>query len=510
MGSIPIVISALIYGFLFPPYNLSFPIFFIFIPLLDRFVKESKLYRVVQYSFLFGVFAAIASIYWILENRGASLPIRLLSGSSLFIIVGVQYSLFGYLTYIVKKLSQRWFLFYTPIIWVSVEYLLHYDELSFPWVVPYLTLSDSTNFIQIADIIGAPGVSGVVILFNLLIYKIYGSIRLKMVKPTLLYLLLVSAVSISIISYGKGRVDQVGEQYRSSEFSKVGIVHLSLGAEEKWERSNKDRIVNDHLLISDSLSHYSPNFILWGETNYPGYLLNVRSDLNKIKQFCYSSKIPIVTGALGYRFEGSKLFKYNSAILVDTARVVQYDKVLLVPFGEFFPFSNLLPFLKNISLGQGSFDRGEGIEPFTISGDSVAINICYEALFPTFIAKQSSLGDYLLNISNDGWYEGSKQIDQHNSFNIFRAIENRKAIVRVANKGRTGVILPTGEFRSYISPEERRGSIVEVGKVDDSTIFNSIAPYLSSIFNLLGVGLILYNLLFTIYQRFSRRGLERL
>ncbi len=498
-------ISAIVFGISLPPFNTYLLPFIIFIPMFFLFDREENNFNIVKFLFLFGFISSLFSVHWIFENRGASLVIRILSGFSLFILVGMQYSLFGYLVTIVKKILPKSFLYSVPILWLVTEQLISYRELSFPWVVPSMSVVNFNLFIQISDIIGASGISLLLLLFNLILYLIIKNYFNRSYKKLSMYIVILFTLLFPILIYGKLRVDSIDSIYLKKESLNAGLVHLSLGAEEKWEKSNKGRIFDRHIFITDSLKKFNPDVIVWGETNYPSYLLNNIGDLRKIREIAKNGNLSIITGSLGYKFIDDKVKKYNSAISISRERIDQYNKVMLVPFGEFFPFSDIFTFLKNISLGQSNFNRGEDLTPFKVDSKNISVNICYEAIFPTFISKQCRESGAIINISNDAWYENSREIDQHNSFNVFRSIENRKPILRLANRGFTGIFTPTGSFIKSIDFDDNCGKIVSVGLMNETTIFNRISYYINFLGNLFGTLLILYGLVLVLINRYKKR-----
>ena len=161
--------------------------------------------------------------------------------------------------------------------------------------------------------------------------------------------------------------------------------------------------------------------------------------------------IDILYGAAsGGYVKGERRF-YNSAILVRSGKKTDdlYHKVHLVPFGEYVPFKDILSFVKKFSrVGIGDFTPGEAGKLVKMSdGTPFGIGICYEILFPELMSEFTVKGArFLATITNDTWYGDTAMPYQHFNLAVFRAIENRKYIVRVANSGYSGVITPDGQI----------------------------------------------------------------
>ena len=167
------------------------------------------------------------------------------------------------------------------------------------------------------------------------------------------------------------------------------------------------------------------------------------------------SQAPLVVGNVGmdYSAENQAWREYNSALVVgaDGARIGRYDKIHLVPFGEYVPFQKLLFFARKLTGRVSAFDRGEERKVFRLNGHRYGIFICYEAVFADEVREFSQLGaEVLVNISDDGWYGDTSAPWQHLNMARMRAIENRRWLLRDTNNGVTAAIDPYGRVRQSI------------------------------------------------------------
>ncbi|RTZ99560.1 MAG: apolipoprotein N-acyltransferase, partial [Deltaproteobacteria bacterium] len=154
-------------------------------------------------------------------------------------------------------------------------------------------------------------------------------------------------------------------------------------------------------------------------------------------------------GSPSFAENNGRLIYHNSAFLIDkTGRLVtRYDKAHLVPFGEYVPFKKYLPFVGKIVAQVGDFVPGPMGETVLWRGHRIGILICYELIFPELARHQVQNGAaFLVNLTNDAWYGRTSAPYQHFSMAVFRAVENRRALVRVANTGISGFIDPAGRI----------------------------------------------------------------
>ena len=195
---------------------------------------------------------------------------------------------------------------------------------------------------------------------------------------------------------------------------------------------------------------------IWPEGALSGkYFFEIEKYKNLIKEN-FSSNHLIIFGINTLDQKENKF--YNSFVLVDNNfnKKFQYNKVKLVPFGEFLPFHNKLEKigLKKITEGFGSFSEGSTNETFYYNGVHIAPLICYEIIFPELIQKIKTNKTLLINISEDGWFGNSIGPYQHFSKSIFRAIESDSFVLRSANKGISAIIDNKGQIIKSLENNE--------------------------------------------------------
>jgi apolipoprotein N-acyltransferase len=159
----------------------------------------------------------------------------------------------------------------------------------------------------------------------------------------------------------------------------------------------------------------------------------------------------LITGSIGIQNDhpasGKEPRAYNSALLVDPAGQIagRYDKVHLVPFGEYVPFRSVMPFMDMLTQEVGDFERGKSRAPLQAGDTKLGLFICYESIFPDEVRQFAAQGaQVLVNISNDGWYGDSGAYAQHLQQTRMRAIENARWLLSGTNTGVTATVDPLG------------------------------------------------------------------
>jgi len=195
-----------------------------------------------------------------------------------------------------------------------------------------------------------------------------------------------------------------------------------------------------------------PNLIVWPESPAPFYASDPYFR-DAISELARESRAWVVTGSLGVKSatqnpaQATEL--YNSAALVSPGGTwtERYDKVHLVPFGEFVPFRAVFSFAAGLTQQVGDFSRGTSRQPLHAGDQKLGTFICYESIFPDEVRQFAKNGaDVLVNISNDGWYGDSGAYAQHLNQSRMRAIENGRWLLLDTNTGVTASIDPYGRI----------------------------------------------------------------
>ena len=184
---------------------------------------------------------------------------------------------------------------------------------------------------------------------------------------------------------------------------------------------------------------------------------------------------------------------YNSALVVapDGARLGRYDKIHLVPFGEYVPFKKLLFFARKLTGRCRSSRAATSAKSFALNGHRYGVFICYEAVFADEVRQFSRLGaEVLVNISDDGWYGDTSAPWQHLNMARMRAIENRRWLLRDTNNGVTAVIDPYGRVRQSIPRHQTDALPAQFGFRDDITFYTAHGDVFAWLCAILAIGVV--------------------
>lgn len=456
-----IIISGITLALSMPPFSLWPLAFLCLVPLyfvLDGASRKESFY----YSWLFGCVFFIATLYWVIHSMYYFGGIPLLIGFPLMIALavamGLYFACYGYLYSLCSTLKQWQKLILGGGLWVSFEYLRTILFTGFPWVLLGYSQKPFLYFTQIADITGVYGISFAIVVVNIALYNFLffekGELNLAVLRSNAMPI----GIFLFILIYGAIKVAVVGSEI--SKWSKVNmaVAQGNIPQEVKWDPAFKEDTVNIYKRLTKKASEDGAELVLWPEAATPFFLESRRDRLmsRTVKATARENNISIITGSLhSTRNSITNETKYfNSAFAINNSGNIKdrYDKVHLVPLGEYVPLklNEVFPFIKKLTVGVGDFSEGNEVVPLpfvTTLGitEGVGVSICYEVIFPE-ISRQAVLNGatVLSTITNDAWFGEWSAPYQHFEMASFRAIENRVYMLRSANTGISGVFDPLG------------------------------------------------------------------
>jgi apolipoprotein N-acyltransferase len=237
-----------------------------------------------------------------------------------------------------------------------------------------------------------------------------------------------------------------------------------------------------------------PDLIVWPESPAPFFGAEPRFQ-QMLATLARQEQAPLIVGSLGMDFssEDNAWHDYNSAVVMgaDGARVGRYDKIHLVPFGEYIPFKRLIFFARKLTGRVSEFTRGDERKVFRLNGHRYGVFICYEAVFADEVRQFSRLGaEVLVNVSDDGWYGDTSAPWQHLNMARMRAIENRRWILRDTNNGVTAAIDPYGRVRQSIPRHTVDELPAMYGFRDDVTFYSAQGDVFGWLCAILALGIV--------------------
>jgi len=333
----------------------------------------------------------------------------------------------------------------SPVAWVAVE-LARTRITGFPWGLLGTTQVDNVPLTRITSVTGVYGPSFEIMLVNAAfaaVYLVQREKRKRLLLATVIAALILQAGSL--VPAPASRTDHSAVLVQAN----VPIVEGS-----DWTKQYFNDTLRDLTEISLDSHDRSPrpDLIVWPENPAPFYSTDpfFRDAVSNVAR---QSNAWLLAGSIGIRNASATPNQatevYNSASLVSPAGewVARYDKVHLVPFGEYVPFKQIFSFAGGLTKEVGDFSRGTSHAPLDAGGSKLGTFICYESIFPDEIRQFANNGaQVLVNISNDGWYGDSGAYAQHLKQSRMRAVENNRWLLLDTNTGVTAAIDPNGRI----------------------------------------------------------------
>jgi len=472
--------SALLLIFSFPDPGISWLGWIALIPLF-YVIQTEKYSKVVFSGLITGVLFNVVYLMWMKEYKH---PLALsggVFGEMIFFMSAVLLSrfLFKNLTIISRKKSRpiqpparaltvvsSMRVVMLPVGWLTVDYIKTIGFLAFPWGILGYTQYKNLVLIQTASIFGIWGITFIMLYFNSAVSSLLIDIinrrnfkKINRVSPLsgrrifssgYVHLSIAAALVLFSIIFG---VIKLAEEKKGFLLTKrIALIQANF---DPWSPKTKENITTVIRLTGKALKE-DPDLIVWSESSVPFYyeyyLKKNNKHARRIHNYIRRIHKPFIFGTIefqgqreGKKFQGNF---YNVAIYYNNGKLQDvYRKIHLVPFGEWFPYKRLFPFVVRILENAGAGDFTPGQEYVIFNGGDYSFNtlICFEDVLGTLARKFILRGSELqINVTNDAWTGSRKAEIQHYSISVFRTIENRRSLVRAANGGVTACINPYG------------------------------------------------------------------
>ena len=463
----------LISSFGLPPYNFFYLNFFSYPALLWILLFYSK-DKVCSFNigWIFGFGYFISNLYWITNSLTFEDIFRPLIPFALILVplfLGLFYGL-STLSFSLMNPKKNILSILILTTFLSIfEFLRSFMFSGFPWNLIAFSFVNHLESIQILSIIGTYVFNSIIILVFLLPTFFFFNVK-RSIKISIFFL----AVLIISINYfwGNSKV----KEYEITEKNDLGftikIISPKINIKRYFQNENPSEFISELINASKPVSSSTTLFI------FPeGILSNIYfEDLKKFKNLFlnnFSEKHKIILGMNIY--ENQKI--YNSLLLLDNELNIlgKYHKNKLVPFGEFLPFEKTLSQMgfKKITQGYQSFSADNKRDLIRFNGFNFMPLICYEIIYSGNLNKSKEDYDFIINISEDGWFGNSIGPYQHYSHSIFRSIEEGKPIIRSSNNGVSAIINPTGQVFKKILTTNKGFIELNSFKKTNKTIFSS-------------------------------------
>ncbi len=445
------------------------------IPLLIALEGQSP--RVAfRLGFVTGLSAYAALLYWVMIvmtdyghlPRYASIPLWLFLSAWLALFYGLA----AWAAVLGKQQGAKWVLLF-PLAWVGADYLRSFLLTGFPWTMLGHSQYRLLPLIQIADLTGVYGITALIVLANVVFYRIMRALAGAQVPyPAKSALTLVLLLAFTCW-YGFHRLNTPLPTTRPL---RVALIQGNIDQSIKWSPAFQQQTLDIYCGLSRKAAGRGPlDLLVWPESAVPFFFQEPGPPSDRIRQLARELKVNLLFGSPAVELRDNRQAYLNSAFLLgrDGEDRGRSDKIHLVPFGEYVPLARLLPFVHKLVHGIGDFVPGTSARPLDAGGTPLGVLVCYEAIFPELARAQVNNGSRILvNITNDAWFGRSSAPWQHLAMAAFRAVETRTPLVRAANTGITAMVDQNGHIR------EMTPLFKEAVMVGDVTPGSADAPYL--------------------------------
>ncbi len=484
----PLLTAALL-ALCFPAIDLGWLAWISLVPLLVS-ISGKKPHYGFFLSFICGLvfFPGIGN--WLFQVRGY----RFLHHAIWDVYLAIYFGLFG-LAF--SFISRRWglvpSLVASPFTWVSLEYIRsNMGFMAFPWGLLSHSQYQYPRIIQIASLAGNYGVSFLVVWVNaalaavILLYSRSSPANYSARHASIL-VLIGGGLITSSFWYGHGIVSKpiIGNEV------KVSVVQGNIGQEKKWKPQYANLIMQTYADLTQEASRDRPDLIVWPEAATPRAItMDVRL-YGQVRDIAAKAGTCLLLGSTHQdkvRTKSQARLKYaNSAFLIRHDRKGQdkrYDKIRLLPFGEYLPMKGIIPWSYIRIPDPGSYRSGEELTVFDCSRYRFGVTICWETIFPDLVRGFVDRGaQFLVNITNEAWFGKGAAPYQFLSMNVFRGVENRVYVVRCANTGVSCFIDPFGRIVDRVKDQAGQDIFVQgvltrtIQAVDSKTIYTQYGDW---------------------------------
>jgi apolipoprotein N-acyltransferase len=484
-----VLTGGVLLGLSFPPYKTWFLVYFGLLILLYLILSSARM----RQAFLRGYFTLLVfnevAVYWISGWHSDDTFLKI-GGVATVLVHPLFFMLPVLLIYAVSRFRKEYALILFPFLWVGFEFFHNQWQFTFPWLELGNTETYNLNRIQYIEYTGVHGVSFLISTFTSILYLLSSRIfqkRWSVFSPKAVTAIAVMLVILLFPNfYSNHRLNYDNSKYFKTEDStkiiNISIAQANTDPFRKWAADGQESLIASYLRLLREGLKYDPHILILHETATPYYFLE---DYNGLKTKLFTDLVDssgkyLVMGIphLEYyddstkaprdarRMKGSgRLYDtYNSAIMLEPGKNKKlstiHRKTKLVPFSERVPYQEYFSFLKDWftwGVGLSGWQIGKVMTIFELKNAAMGIDskfavlICFESVFSELVSESVKDGaEFLVIVTNDGWWGFTSGPVQHEQYAVLRALENRKWVARCAQTGISNFIDPLGNIYNKI------------------------------------------------------------
>jgi apolipoprotein N-acyltransferase len=376
------------------------------------------------------------------------------------------------ISWIGRRRSPALALVVCPFLWVAGEWVRGRLMGGFPWGALGYSQYLRLQVIQIAELGGVHAVSFVLLAVNAAV----AGCLVQSWRRALTGVGMAAALVGATLAFGSSRL---AEPLPPGEL-RVTVIQPSIAQPLKGDPDYAATALGIAMSLTRRAGAERPDLIVWPETSVPAMLRREPALLGSLEALSHEIRAPLLVGAIDADLKSpTKL--YNTAFLLTENGISgRYDKIHLVPFGEFVPLSGVIGFVRSWGEFIAELEPGARTVVFPGPPAPLGVVICYEGIFPELVREFVNGGAQLIvNMTNDAWFGRTDGPWQHLAMYPFRAVEHRTAVVRAANTGVSAVIAPNGQIVRRLTLF-RRGTTSEVVSLrSGQTLYTRLGEWLA-------------------------------
>ncbi|HUK12667.1 MAG TPA: apolipoprotein N-acyltransferase [Thermoanaerobaculaceae bacterium] len=409
--------------------------------LLRRALGGSHGWRAFRIGWAAGFAEWVVGVAWVvivLHRYGhLFLPLAILGLVLMAAILGLGWGLVGVG---ISRVPPRWRIWALPLALAAFEEVQRFPPWIFPWNPAAAVLTPLPVLLAPAPLVGAIGLS---LLAYLLGSALDALLRRESRRAGVVWLVATASAWV-VLSIPSLRLFASPEPWGGPAV-KVAAIQPDVPLEMRWDEANEAEIERRVWRLTREAAGAGAAWVVWPESAVPRTLERDREFRAAVEALARDAHAWLTVGAIGFGASEDEYFNSVYSVSPGGLQPGRYDKIHLVPFGEYVPLAGRIAALKALVREVGSFTPGTAPEPLTGPAGPTGIAVCYEVAYPSLFAAEVRRGAAVLaTITNDGWYGDSAAPRQHLALAILRAAENRRYLVRAANTGISAIVDPLG------------------------------------------------------------------
>lgn len=456
------VLSGVLYALAFPDYSIAPLAFVCLAPLLVALQQTTTAGRAIVLGWLSQTVAWLLMVPWVIRVMshygGLPLPVGVGIFVAMAIYLGIFGGLFGWIVYRLglDHRFTKWLL--VPLAWAAVEFGRTYLFTGFPWNLIASSIIDLNSFVQFDRFAGPYLLGAMIVSLSALVAWL-----VSQKTPAIAKVLVLSAFGIFVLVWwGTGLVaSKLFSRPTGTTPAVAALLQPNIEQQMRWDPANTIRIYEQMIAMTRDAADRGAHVVIWPESTVPlAYGARDTAFFQEgVEAISRERNLDIILGAVAQdEKEPSRL--WNSAFLVSNGKTTgHYDKIRLVPFGEYVPLRKALFFAEKLVKDVGEFQFGTNDNPLA-GRFKYGPAICYEVVYPQIARTQVLHGaNVLVTITNDAWYDGTSAPRQHLNQARLRAIETNRYLLRAGTTGISALVDPSGHLLKEI-PMGKQGTIL--------------------------------------------------